>query len=135
MVETGRSCLATHAPHSAVVQQSLPKLSVKLSKGDEIMKSKTLFVATFLAASLTIGGSAQAHDDLDFPVGLVTGVFLGLSLDHHNHYHGYRDRPDPYYHHREYRRHESHGYPSRERGRHEHHHRDSDRHDAGHRWD
>ncbi len=101
------------------------------------MKFKTMFVATFLAVSLTIGSSAQAHDDLDFPVGLISGVFLGLSLGHNDHHHSYRERPDPYYRHREYRRHESFGYPSRERNRRDHHHdrRSSGRQGSGHRWD
>ncbi|MET0067301.1 MAG: hypothetical protein ABW076_13220 [Candidatus Thiodiazotropha sp.] len=99
------------------------------------MKSKNLLVTTFLVASLVIGGSAQAHDEFGYPVGLISGVFLGLSLGHADHYHGHHDRPDPHYRHREYRRHESHGYQSRERGGHGHGHRDSDRRGSGRRWD
>ncbi|MET0089035.1 MAG: hypothetical protein ABW068_03270 [Candidatus Thiodiazotropha sp.] len=97
------------------------------------MKSKSLLITTFLVTSLVIGGSAQAHDDIDFPVGLVSGVFLGLALGHHDHYHGYRDRPDPHYQHREYRRQESYGYPSRHRYGHDHDLRGSGRHDSGRR--
>ncbi len=94
------------------------------------MKRKTLIIATFLVASLAIGSTAQAHDDFGYPVGLMSGVLLGLSLDHHDHYYSYRDRPNRHYHHREYRRHDSHGYQYRDRYKHK---RGYDRHNHGHK--
>ena len=84
------------------------------------MKHKTLLIATFLTAALVIGSTAQAHDDYGYPVGLLSGVILGLSLDHGDHYYYYRDRPYPHYRHREYRRHDSHGYQYRDRYKHKH---------------
>ena len=99
------------------------------------MKSKTLIVATFLAASLVVGSTAQAHDD-GYPIGLLSGVILGLSLDHDDHYY-YRDRHyNRHYHHREYRRHDSHGYQYRDRYKRNHRY---DKHKRKHhrngRWD
>lgn len=97
------------------------------------MKHKTLILATFLTAALAVGSTAQAHDDYGYPVGLLSGVILGLSLDHHDHYY-YRDRPNRHYQHREYRRHDSYGYQHRDRYK-RHHHSDHrrDRHHG--RWD
>jgi hypothetical protein len=93
------------------------------------MKRKTLIIATFLAASLAIGSTAQAHDDFGYPVGLMSGLILGLSLDHHDHYYySYQDRPNRHYHHREYRRNDSHGYRYRDLYKHK---RDYDRHNHG----
>ncbi len=98
------------------------------------MKHKTLILATFLTAALAVGSTAQAHDDYGYPVGLLSGVILGLSLDHDDHYYYYRDRPNRHYQHREYRRHDSYGYQHRDRYK-RHHHSDHrrDRHHG--RWD
>lgn len=85
------------------------------------MKSKTLIIATFLTASLAIGSTAQAHDDYGYPMGLLSGVILGLSLDGDDYY--YSDRHRRHYHHRDYRRHDSHGY------RHRSHYKSHHRHD------
>ncbi len=92
------------------------------------MKRKTLLIATFLTASLVIGSTAQAHDDYGYPVGLLSGVLLGLSLDHDDHYYYYKDGPYRHYHHREYRRHDSHGYQYRDRYK-RHYGHDRYRHD------
>jgi hypothetical protein len=92
------------------------------------MKHKTLLIATFLTASLVIGSTAQAHDDYGYPIGLLSGVILGLSLDHDDHYY-YRDRPYRHYRHRDYRRHDSHGYQHRDRYKHHYGH---DRHRRDH---
>jgi hypothetical protein len=94
------------------------------------MKRKTLLIATFLVASLAIGSSAQAHDDFAYPAGLLSGVILGLSLDHHDHYYYDRDRPYRHYRHREYRRQDSHGYQYRDHYKHNHGH---DKRDRGYR--
>ncbi len=96
------------------------------------MKRKSLLIATFLTASLAIGSTAQAHDDLDYPFGVMSGLILGLSLDHddHRHYHYDRHYPDRHYHHREYRRHDSYGHQHRYRDKHDHRY---DKHD--HRYD
>ena len=91
------------------------------------MKRKTLIIATFLTASLLVGTTAQAHDDYGYPLGLFSGVLLGLSLDGDDHYYYYRDRPRHHYRHREYRRHDSHGYRYRDHykshHRYKHHHK------------
>jgi len=96
------------------------------------MKRKTLIIATFLVATLAIGSTAQAHDDFGYPVGLLSGVILGLSLDQGDHHHYYydRDRPNRHYHHRDYRRHDSHGYQYRDHFKRNHgYDRHHDRHD------
>ncbi len=103
------------------------------------MKRKTLIIATFLTASLLVGTTAQAHDDYGYPLGLFSGVLLGLSLDGGDHYY-YRDRPSHHYRHRDYRRHDSHGYRHRDyykghhrhdRYRDKHHHKHDRKHDHG----
>lgn len=76
------------------------------------MNRKALLLGTVLAASLVVVAPAQAHDDYDYPLGLMSGVLLGIYLDGHDHH---RDHRNPYYHHREYRRHDSHGYQHRDR--------------------
>jgi hypothetical protein len=90
------------------------------------MKPKTLVIATVLVASLGVASTAQAHDDFGYPIGLMSGVLLGLSLDHGDHYYSYRDSPRRHYYHREYRRHDSHGYQQRDR--YKRHHRNHRRH-------
>ncbi len=100
------------------------------------MKRKSLLIATFLTASLAIGSTAQAHDDFDYPFGLMSGLILGLSLDHDDHHHYYyhdRRYPDRHYYHREYRRQESHGYQRHDRDRHDHHY-DKHKGHSDRRW-
>ncbi|MGD9163132.1 MAG: hypothetical protein PVF13_00090 [Chromatiales bacterium] len=106
------------------------------------MKRKTFIIATFLTASLAMGSTAQAHDDYGYPIGLLSGVILGLSLDNDDRYYDYRDRRRPCcnYRHREYRRHDSHGYSHRDRYKrdhyrrsHHHHHKHRDSYKG--RWD
>jgi hypothetical protein len=102
------------------------------------MKHKALIFGSVLAASLVIVSPAQAHDDYDYPLGLMSGVLLGIYLDDHNHDHYYyRDHGRPIYHHREYRRNDSHGYQYRDRYKHNYgHDRDWGHHDRGRdrRW-
>ncbi len=86
------------------------------------MNRKTLIIATFLTASLAIGSTAQAHDDYGYPMGLFSGVLLGLSLDGDDHYHYYGDHHRRHYQHRDYRRHDSHGYRYRDRYKDHHRH-------------
>ncbi|MEJ2692277.1 MAG: hypothetical protein P8166_04260 [Candidatus Thiodiazotropha sp.] len=92
------------------------------------MKPKTLVIATVLVASLGLASTAQAHDDFGYPVGLMSGVLIGLSLDHGDHYYSYRDRPRRHYYHREYRRHDSHGYQQRDRYKRHHRRHNHRRH-------
>lgn len=96
------------------------------------MKHKALLFGTVLAASLVIVSPAQAHDDFDYPLGLMSGIVLGIYLDGHDHHDGHRH---PIYHHREYRRNDSHGYQHRDRYKYDHD-RGRGRHDRGRdrRW-
>lgn len=94
------------------------------------MNHKALILGSVLAASLTLGTTAQAHDDYDyFPYGFVGGLWLGLALDH-DHYRDHRWNDYRYRHHpyREYRRSDSHGYRHRDKYRHDYG-RDKYRHD------
>lgn len=102
------------------------------------MKRKALIIGSVLAASLTLGATAQA-DDYYYDDGIpyfIGGLWLGLVLDH-DHYrdHGWRDyryrhHPYPY---REYRHSYSHGYRHGDKYRHDRG-RDKSRHDRK-RWD
>jgi hypothetical protein len=99
------------------------------------MKSKALIIGSVLAASLLVGTTAQADDDVyyndSFPY-FIGGLWLGLALDH-DHYrdHGwydYRYRHHPYP--REYRRSYSHGFQHSDKYRYDRGH-DKYRHDNG----
>jgi hypothetical protein len=90
------------------------------------MNHKALLFGTVLAASLVIVSPAQAHDDYDYPLGLMSGLVLGIYLDGHDRY---RDHHEHSYYHREYRRDHSYGYQHRDRYQ---HHHDRDRRDRGH---
>lgn len=95
------------------------------------MQTKTIVLATFLTASLAIGSTAQAHDDYGYPIGVLSGVILGLSLDHghnHNHNYYYRERRHRHYPHREYRRQRSHGFQYGGRYKRHRHERDRRHH-------
>lgn len=87
------------------------------------MKRKAMVLAAALTASLAFGSTAQAHDDYGYPIGLLSGVILGLSLDHNDHHYYYRDRHHRRYPHREYRRSYSYGFQHGDRGK-RHHHND-----------
>lgn len=89
------------------------------------MNRKTLLFGTILAASMAVVAPAQAHDDYDYPLGLMSGMLLGIYLDGPDHH---RDHRHHFYRHREYRRHDSHGYQHRDRYK---HHRDRGRWDRG----
>lgn len=97
------------------------------------MNRKALIIGSVLAASLTLGATAQADDyyyDDGFPY-FIGGLWLGLALDH-NHYrdhdwrdYRYRHHPYPY---RDYRRSYSHGYQPGDRYKHD---RGHDKYDRG----
>jgi hypothetical protein len=97
------------------------------------MKAKALILASLVMASAAMASPAQAHDDYDYPYGLLGGLFLGLTWNHYydhdySHHHG-----DRYYRHRDYPRSRSYGrvYRDTHKGS---HHRDRDRRGRG-RWD
>ncbi len=97
------------------------------------MKHKVIVLASVLTASLAFGSTAQAHDDYGYPIGLLSGVILGLSLDHDDNYYYYRDRRHRHYRHRhyphrEYRRQHSHGFQYGDRDRHKRRHHKDRRH-------
>lgn len=92
------------------------------------MNRKTLLFGVVLATSIAAATPAQAHDDYGYPLGLMSGMMLGIYLDGNDHH---RDHRHHFYRHREYRRHDSHGYRHRDRYK---HHRDREyRHHGDHR--
>jgi hypothetical protein len=98
------------------------------------MNRKALIIGSVLAASLTLGATAQADDyyqDDGFPY-FIGGLWLGLTLDqdhyrdHDRRYYRYRHHPYP---HGDHRRSYSHGYRHNDRYKYDSRH---DRHDRGH---
>ncbi|MCU7929595.1 MAG: hypothetical protein KZQ90_02265 [Candidatus Thiodiazotropha sp. (ex Codakia rugifera)] len=103
------------------------------------MNHKALLFGTILSVSMAVAAPVQAHDDYDYPYGLLGGLFLGLQLNHHHGHGNHYRHGDRHYRHREYRRSDSHGYRHRDKhrrghGKHRHgHDRDRRRHRRNHR--